>query len=218
MKRWGIALVAVGILAVGGCFAPRIPPVAQFVDCPDGWRGGLDVQFTSTSTTAEGHWIVRTDWDFGDGTVWSDAGGWVSHAFEGPGDYTVRLTVTDDRGVSSEAARVVRVVPVVELFDVSWSTGFPTRVLGTMRNASPHDLRSVVVRVKFYDRDDVRIAETLVDVNGIEPGERVRFAAEVPAGVGDVVSVRASVASFVADCGVGPIPWPVVEEPAADRP
>lgn len=213
-RRAMLGMLLLMALSVGGCWSPRVPPVAQFTDCPDGWRGGLDVQFVSTSMTAGGHWIARTSWTFGDGATEEDGSGWTSHAYAAPGAYVVRLTVTDNRGISSSVERVVHVVRVVEIHDVVLSTGFPTRVVGTVENASDRFLHSAVVKIKLYDREGVRVAETAVDVMSIDPGERVRFLAEIPAGVGEVASVRTSVSSFVADCGPWVLPMPVTPSPS----
>lgn len=213
-RRAMLGVVLLVALSIGGCLGPRVPPVAQFTDCPDGWRGGLDVQFVSTSTTAAGHWIARTSWSFGDGATEENGSGWTSHAYAEPGYYVVRLTVTDNRGIASSVERTVHVVRVVEIHDVDLSTGFPTRVTGTIENASTRLLHSAVVKIKFYDREGIRVAETAVDVMSVDPGERVRFLAEAPVGVGEVTSIRASVTSFVADCGPWVFPMPVASSPS----
>ncbi len=62
--------------------------------------GENEAQFNATaSTTQEGHSIISYAWDFGDGMSGSDV---VSnHVYDGPGLYTVKLEVTDDRGLIS---------------------------------------------------------------------------------------------------------------------
>ncbi|HEX6390431.1 MAG TPA: PKD domain-containing protein, partial [Solirubrobacteraceae bacterium] len=45
--------------------------------------------------------IARYDWDFGDGTVATDAGPTPAHVFAAPGDHRVTVTVTDDGGCST---------------------------------------------------------------------------------------------------------------------
>ncbi len=55
-------------------------------------------------------------------------------------------------------------------------------------------------------RKGVRVGETYVEVQSIDPGERVRFAAEAPEGVGAIASAVAFVQSFAAECsGGGPV-------------
>lgn len=60
--------------------------------------GPLDQSGTCSSSSA----ITSYQWDFGDGGFAS--GVRVMHAFAGVGTYTVRLTVTNDRGVNSAPA------------------------------------------------------------------------------------------------------------------
>jgi PKD repeat protein len=60
----------------------------------------------SKSWDADGT-IGTWTWDFGDGT--SGAGAQASHAYSGPGSYTAKLTVTDDRGGSATATRAVTI-------------------------------------------------------------------------------------------------------------
>ena len=60
------------------------------------------------STTVEGHEIVSYDWAFGDGTT-AD-GETVGHAYTERGSFRIRLRVTDDRGLSDEVTRQVRVL------------------------------------------------------------------------------------------------------------
>ena len=71
---------------------PNINPVAAFSYVAD----QLDVDFTDESSDADGT-IVAWDWDFGDGSAHSTAQN-PSHTYVLIGSYTVRLTVTDDRG------------------------------------------------------------------------------------------------------------------------
>jgi len=79
----------------------NIPPTAAFtVACAD-----LSCQLTSTSTDADGT-IKTYEWDFGDGARSSDRN--PVHAYAAPGgQFTVRLTVTDDHGATTTAAKPV---------------------------------------------------------------------------------------------------------------
>src|SRR5262249_27222004 len=60
----------------------------------------------STSHDPDGS-IATYDWDFGDGTT--DQGVSVVHTFASSGRYAVHLTVTDDRGATSDLIRNVLV-------------------------------------------------------------------------------------------------------------
>ncbi len=78
------------------------PPVAAFsYQCTD-----LSCDFTNESTDSDGL-IVSHDWSFGDETGSSEVS--PSHTFGQGGDYTVTLTVTDDKGDSRTASEVVTV-------------------------------------------------------------------------------------------------------------
>ncbi len=204
------------LLFAAGCTGPFLPPIAGFTACPDGARNDLDVQFASTSQTSDGHALVFFRWDFGDGTTADDYYGWMTHRYAEPGTYDVSLTVTDDRGVKATTQRPVLVTQVIELSNVTFSAGYPPRAVGDLRNLSDFHLYSASVKVKFYDGSGVRVAEAFVDVQSIDPGERVRFVAEAPMGVGAIASAVAFVQSFAVECGGGSI-YPPIPVPADDK-
>ncbi|MEI6170851.1 MAG: PKD domain-containing protein [bacterium] len=208
-KRLVLLLAFFGLVFVGGCFGPCLPPIASFTTCPDGSRGDLDVQFSSTSQSADGHGITFFEWDYGDGNQVDDYYGWTSHRYLKPGTYIVLLTITDDRGVKATVEQTVAVDTVVEVRNVAFSTGYPARAVGELANLSDLFLYSASVKVKFYDQDGVRVAEALIDIQSIDPGERVRFVAEAPNSVGAIASAVAFVQSFAAECSGGPIYPPI---------
>ena len=208
MRRIALFAVAVALVGIAGCFGPMVPPIAEFTSCPDGWRGQLDVQFSSTSSTAGNHWIVLHTWDFGDGDTAEDYGGWVSHLYAQEGAYVVRLTVKDDRGLTATSEQAVTVNYPAILGGVSVVSGSPSRAVGEVENQSEGLLHSVTIKVKFYDADETRIGEGYAEVTEIEPGERVRFVVEEPSYPDVVASVRASVSAYVAECA-GNYPVPV---------
>lgn len=65
-------------------------------------RVGLPIQFSSAGTADPDGTIVAYAWDFGDGGSASTAN--PTHAYDVAGDYTVTLTVTDNRGATSTAS------------------------------------------------------------------------------------------------------------------
>jgi len=210
MRRLGILFVASAVLvALGGCIGPCLPPIASFAACPNGSSGDFTMQFSSTSQNSNGHALVFFRWDFGDGTKVDDYYGWTSHQYESAGTYTVSLTVTDDRGVTATHEESVTVEKVVELGDVTFGSGYPSRAVGEIANLSTFFLYSATIKVKFYDPLGVRVAETTVEVDSIDPGERVRFVAEAPSDVGTIATASALVESFSAECAGGSIPSPV---------
>ncbi len=82
---------------------PNIPPTAQIVSNKTSGDSPLPVTFdASGSTDSDGH-IVSYDWDFeGDGTTVS-AGAIASFTYQTAGNYSARLTVTDDDGATDDA-------------------------------------------------------------------------------------------------------------------
>lgn len=210
MTKRVLAILGFLCLAIlAGCIGPSLPPVAGFAACPDGSSNELTMQFSSTSQSPNGHGLVFFRWDFGDGTKIDDYYGWASHRYLESGTYTVSLTVTDDRGVKASVEQPVVVAPVVELSRVTFTAGYPSRAEGELANVSTYFLYSASIKVKFYDQEGVRVGETFVDVQSIDPGERVRFTAEAPEGVDAIVSAFAFVQSFAAECSGGPVYPPI---------
>ncbi len=205
-KRAFLSLSFLSLFVLAGCTGSFLPPVAGFTACPEGSRNELSMQFSSTSQASGGHGLVFFRWDFGDGTQVDDYYGWVAHRYAEPGTYTVSLTVTDDRGAKATVDRPVVVTKVVELSGVTFTVGYPSRAVGELANQSEYFLYSASIKVKFYDQDGVRVGETYVDIQSIDPGERVRFAAEAPNDVGPIASALAFVQSFSAECSGGPTP------------
>ncbi|MGD8587508.1 MAG: PKD domain-containing protein [Chromatiales bacterium] len=78
------------------------PPVAD-PNGPYSGQIGVALTFDGTGSTDPDGTIVSYDWDFGDGTVVSDAGPTPSHTYTAEGTYNVTLTVTDDAGATDSA-------------------------------------------------------------------------------------------------------------------
>lgn len=79
-------------------------PVAEFSFHPDQVRVGDSVSFVDKSLDVDGK-IVKWHWEFGDGCVSEDRS--PVHVFSSPGSYTVKLTVTDDRGATATKEHVL---------------------------------------------------------------------------------------------------------------
>jgi PKD repeat protein len=89
--------------------APNQPPMAAFSFVAD----GLSVEFTDESTDADGT-VVAWLWDFGDESdpeYKTDQH--PTHEYAEDGEYTVRLTVTDDDGATVFVEQQVEVSEVV---------------------------------------------------------------------------------------------------------
>ncbi|NHI06578.1 protease [Streptomyces sp. KO7888] len=98
-----LAACAAGNCGGGGTNPPgNQAPTAAFTTAVQ----GLDVTFTDQSTDADGT-IASRAWTFGDGTT-STATNPVK-TYGSAGSYTVKLTVTDDKGATATATRTVTV-------------------------------------------------------------------------------------------------------------
>lgn len=81
--------------------APAEGPSARFShSC-----AGHNCNFDGGQSNGQGRRLVSFHWDFGDGS--EGEGRVVEHVYDERGRYTVRLTVTDDRGRSDSSAREV---------------------------------------------------------------------------------------------------------------
>lgn len=89
----------------------RSAPVVLAAANPNTGSAPLNVQFSATSSDADGT-IVRNDWDFnGDGTTdfSSPNSASVSHIYQNPGRYSASLTVTDNDGLSTTDVVIISV-------------------------------------------------------------------------------------------------------------
>ena len=95
------APVAVGANPKQLAIVPDQGPAANFTAkvSPVGARA---THFDATGSHDPDGQIARYDWDFGDGSHKRDGGPLPSHQYWKAGHHTVKLTVTDDQGTSSE--------------------------------------------------------------------------------------------------------------------
>jgi len=63
---------------------------------------GEQTRFDASGSHDSDGTVARYDWDFGDGTVLSNGGATPTHTFAKPGDYLVKVAVTDDGGCSTK--------------------------------------------------------------------------------------------------------------------
>jgi PKD repeat protein len=97
-------------LSAAACdIASNAPPSAAFTVAPQPASTGQTVTFTSTSSDPDGT-VASQAWDTdNDGTFDDGTGGAASRSFATAGTYTVRLRVTDNRGLSSIASKTVTI-------------------------------------------------------------------------------------------------------------
>ena len=113
LPRWLVAVVPLVLMvacqqspAPGGP-GQNQPPVAAFTATPTEGVAPLTVQFDASGSADPDGVIASYSWNFGDGGAASSVT--TSHTFTSPGAFTVRLTVTDNRGATGSAERLVTV-------------------------------------------------------------------------------------------------------------
>jgi PKD repeat protein len=76
------------------------PPIINAIHYePQEPAPGEEITFTADAKDPDGQ-ITKYEWDFGDGNI--AEGEEVKHTYEDEGTYTVKLTVTDDKGATAE--------------------------------------------------------------------------------------------------------------------
>jgi PKD repeat protein len=110
-KALSRAIVFVGLVLLAGCLPQKPgpqPPQAAFSFSPITPTVGDEVVFDASESKDPDGSITEYLWDFGDGS--QESGPVVIHAYDAVGQYTVKLTVTDDQGLSSSAEKTLTVV------------------------------------------------------------------------------------------------------------
>ena len=93
--------------ATASVFVGNRLPVASFEFSPTNPDAGQLIAFDASVSSDEDGSIQQFDWDFGDGSSIPEGGPTPSHRYASDGSYTVTLTVTDDRGDSTQATASV---------------------------------------------------------------------------------------------------------------
>ncbi len=88
---------------------PNLPPVALFDATPYSGYAPLETEVNALNSYDNDGSIVKFEWDFGDGTT--ALGQNAQHLYGKTGTYTVKLTVTDDRGDASVKTDMIEVLP-----------------------------------------------------------------------------------------------------------
>ena len=92
--------------------AANILPEPDFSYSPENPKMNQDVHFTDESKDPDGY-IVEWLWDFGDGASSTQEN--PKHQFKRGGEYTVRLTVTDDSYDSDDRIKRVKIIQTYDL-------------------------------------------------------------------------------------------------------
>lgn len=111
---------------------PNEIPTASFSTTPMEGDTNTSFSFDAGASIDPDGTVVSYNWNFGDGTV--GTGNSVSHVFGAPGQYTVGLTVTDNRGAEASITMTIEVAdapppppPVIDITSV--------RISGTVNGA-----------------------------------------------------------------------------------
>ena len=91
---------------------PNIPPVASISASGSGGIVPYTVTLNGSSSTDPDGTIVSYDWDFGDGSTHATVASPPAHTYTAIGNYNAKLTVTDNRGGTNTATKVIAVVRV----------------------------------------------------------------------------------------------------------
>jgi PKD repeat protein len=89
------------------------PPTADFTFSPEKPVVDEATQFTDASSDPDGS-IAAWEWDFGDGATSTAQN--PTHTYTSTGSFTVKLTVTDDDGISRDATKTVTVTSPPQAF------------------------------------------------------------------------------------------------------
>jgi len=112
MKKGKLVLLAVFTFLIAvllsGCGPTNQSPDASFTADPTSGAAPLEVSFDAEGSSDSDGSIINYEWDFVDGETGS--GETTSHTYDSSGDYTVKLTVTDDDGATDVATKTIEVV------------------------------------------------------------------------------------------------------------
>ncbi len=103
------ALLVPLLLWLSGCWLFNVAPVAAFTVRATIIDVGEALAFSAILSSDEDGIIAKFEWDFGDGG--SATGESVTHTYATTGQFTVVLRVTDNRGATSTAQKVITVNP-----------------------------------------------------------------------------------------------------------
>ncbi len=102
---------------------PNTPPVARIRKPIFALVEGESSRLLAVTSVDPDGEIVLYEWDFGDGDSKTAIPWTVRHVFEKAGDYTVHLTVIDNRGSTASTSLVVHVLSTAEANDTSGGCG-----------------------------------------------------------------------------------------------
>lgn len=112
-------------------------PTARFTMSHTTATTGTQINFDGSSSSDSDGNITGYSWNFGDSKV--ATGSTVSHKYTSPGDYTVRLIVTDNSGATNESSKTIKISQPAVTARASTLGGDDSTFL-TLTNTGPKDL------------------------------------------------------------------------------
>lgn len=97
----------------------NMPPEANLVANPETGPQPLEVAFDGSASSDSDGFIASFQWDFNDNGAFNEPGPeednqnnpWVDRTFDSPGQYSIRLRITDDGGLTDTATVTITVTP-----------------------------------------------------------------------------------------------------------
>ena len=128
-------------------------PFAYFNYTPNKLAGETVTFNASASLDLNGN-IVNYAWDFGDGATATSASPVATHAYGSVWSHTVKLTVTDNDGLTDTSTQTVTVGMVPSSLSISTSSssmfaGFKVDVAGTLRDVYGNGLKNKTVVLSY---------------------------------------------------------------------
>ena len=135
--------MVLNVTGTGGGEAPSQHPYASFTYSPEYPFVNEKIIFNASSSYDPDGNITKYKWDFGDGNVTEVEGAVITHTYSISGNYTVKLTVTDDKGVKSSIYRNITVrqirdtiPPVIHSVTLDAYTTIPDAIINITVNAT----------------------------------------------------------------------------------
>ncbi len=112
-------------------------PVASFIYEPSEPVVNESILFNASSSYDMDGTIISYIWDFGDGNNATESDPITNHAYQNPGNYTVKLTVTDNDGLNHTTMKTFSVGKINGSISISASPtlimiGYYTRISGSI--------------------------------------------------------------------------------------
>jgi outer membrane protein assembly factor BamB/murein DD-endopeptidase MepM/ murein hydrolase activator NlpD len=138
------------------------PPVASFTCSPENPVIRQIITFDASGSTDADGTIVSYNGDFGDGSTWSRVK--TTHSYFSKGSYTVKLTVTDNKGATTTTSKEVNVaLPPFPSDGFDYPVGVPQSQGGTGYVTESNDGDG------YYNAQDFGVWNA--DYNGYHLGE-----------------------------------------------